>query len=130
MKKTELKALKQDASPLTRKVINVILDQGDTDEMKAFITDVLQHGCQSGIVGELVYYHDTTDFYNKYKRDIQNILQELLSDYGYNSPDGLFGEKWDSDDPLVEDTLNQNLLAWFGFEETCRKIADELEIEY
>ena len=34
----------------------------------------------------------------------------------------LFGERWDVDDPLATDVYNQNLLAWFGFEETLRNI--------
>jgi hypothetical protein len=35
----------------------------------------------------------------------------------------LFGDKWDKTDPLARDSGNQNLLAWFGFEETARMIA-------
>lgn len=44
----------------------------------------------------------------------------------YNLSD-LFGERWDSEDPLATDTYNQNLLAWFGFEETLRIIGMKFE---
>ena len=39
---------------------------------------------------------------------------------------GLFGDKWETDDPMALATFNQNLLAWFGFEETARRMADAL----
>ena len=39
----------------------------------------------------------------------------------------LFGNKWDKEDPLGRDDYNQNLLAWFGFEETLRKLGYEFE---
>ena len=37
--------------------------------------------------------------------------------------------RWETDDPLANDTYNQNLLAWFGFEETAHQLACELGIE-
>lgn len=127
--RTELKDLKADATNLEKKVINVLLDQGDAEDIAVYIKDVLQHGCQSGIVGELIYYHDTVEFFEKYKRDIVNLLNNSLDQTGYTSPAELFGDKWDIEDPLAEDTQNQNLLAWFGFEETCYNIASQLELD-
>ena len=38
-------------------------------------------------------------------------------------------KQWDDEDIFVEDTNNQNLLAWFGFEETVRNIGYELGME-
>jgi hypothetical protein len=46
------------------------------------------------------------------------MLYELMSQYGTNNLNDVFGSKWDSEDPFAEDTSNQNLLAWFSFEET------------
>lgn len=39
----------------------------------------------------------------------------------------LFGKNFDDEDPLITDTYNQNMLAWFGFEETLRNIGYEFE---
>ena len=39
----------------------------------------------------------------------------------------MFGESWDKEDPLAIDIHNQNLLAWFGFEEALRNIARNFE---
>ena len=46
---------------------------------------------------------------------------------GLYSPTELFGDKWDKEDPLAQDDFNQNLLAWFGFEETLRNIGYNFE---
>lgn len=126
--KKELSAIKSEGNALVKKVVNVILDQ-DPNYQEGFIRDVVNHGCSSGIVGELIYYNDTTAFYNKYKREIHSLMRESLSDFGYKSPAELFSKNWDDEDPLAEDDHNQNLLAWFGFEQTCYMIANRLEIE-
>ena len=46
-----------------------------------------------------------------------------------SSPSELFGGKWDGEDIFAEETTNQNLLAWFGFEETARNLAGRNDIE-
>lgn len=97
--------------------------------VESVLKDLFYGGCQSGFIGELIYYHDTTKFYKLYKTEINTLLKEQLSDCGFKSPVELFGEKWDSDDIFAEDTHNQNLLAWFGFEETARKLAERKGIE-
>jgi hypothetical protein len=96
---------------------------------EGFLKDLFYGGCQSGMVGKLIYYSDTVPFYKKHKDEINNLLKEMLSETGYKSPAELFGDKWDSDDIFVEDTINQNLLAWFGFKETARKLAYKNNIE-
>lgn len=131
MKKADLMEIKQGTdNKLTKKVINVILNEGTTEEMESYMKGVLQHGCVSGWVTELIYYNDTVAFYNKYKKEINELLKDLMDGTGIYSPAELFGNRWDDEDPLAQEENNQNLLAWFGFEETVRKIADELELEY
>lgn len=124
--KTKLKALKNGASALEKKVINVLLDQED---IEIYINDLMQHGCQSGMVGELISYNDTIAFFNKYKKDILDLLEETMKEYGASSPAKIFGKNWDDEDYFIREQHNQNLLAWFGFEETVRKIAYELELD-
>ena len=91
------------------------------------LRSLTEHGCESGMVGDLIYYTDTTKFYKRHKKEIQSILREMMSDIGIKSPGELFGDKWDSDDPFAEGDMNQNLLAWFGFEETARRLLDRAE---
>ena len=94
-----------------------------SDGWRGAYKDLEYGGCQSGMVGKLIYYTDTVRFYKKHADEIDALLQELLDSTG-NSIQELFGEKWDETDPLGRGRLNQNLLAWFGFEETARRIAE------
>jgi hypothetical protein len=93
------------------------------------LKDLFYGGCQSGLVGHLIYHKDTLAFYRKHRKEIDELLYTSLDDIGENGPADLFGEKWDKTDPLARDTQNQNLLAWFGFEETARKLADRAELD-
>ena len=90
--------------------------QDDSYNAESVIREVTAHGCQSGIVGDLIYYSDTVKFYKKHRGDISALLAEAI-------------DSWDELDPLADDTQNQNLLAWFGFEETARQIADQIGVE-
>ena len=69
---------------------------------------------------------DTVRFFSEHKREIGNLLGEMCEETG-EAPAGLFGDKWDKEDPLALDTYNQNLLAWFGFEEAGRRLLDRIE---
>ena len=122
---TKVKEIKKNANDkLTKEVCNYIINKWqDYDDKKHIFTDVLRYGCQSGIVGSLIYYSDTVAFYKRHRNSINNLLYKEMSACGLYSPLELFGDKWDKEDMLCIDTQNQNLLAWFGFEETLRNIA-------
>lgn len=124
-----IKKLKSNTeSKLKKHVCNyVILRWSDYENKRNIFTDVLDYGCQSGVVGELIYYCDTVRFYKQYKSEIDALLYQSMQETGLYSPSELFGDKWDKEDPLANDDYNQNLLAWFGFEETLRKIGYNFE---
>ncbi len=113
---------------LTKKVCNYVIDKwSDYNDKKYIFRDVLEHGCQSGIVGELIYYTDTVAFYKRYKNEINNLLYKTTNECGLFDLTQLFGKKWDIEDPLANEQYNQNLLAWFGFEEALRNVGYEFE---
>lgn len=87
----------------------------------------LSRGCSTGIVSHLIYYKETLAFYRKHRAEIDGLLYDLINEGAINSPADLNG--WDKSDPLARDTNNQNLLAWFGFEETARVLANRADIE-
>lgn len=91
--------------------------------------DLFYGGCQSGMVGHLIYYKDTLAFYRKHRAEIEGILTETMQETGLFAPVQIFGNKWDERDPFARDTKNRNLLAWFGFEEAARRLADRAGIE-
>jgi hypothetical protein len=97
--------------------------------VEGFMKDLNYGGCESGLVGELVYHVDTLKFYKTHKSEINNLLKESMSESGIKDPGQMFGNKWDSDDPLALDTNNQNLLAWFGFEVTAQNLASRAGID-
>ena len=94
--------------------IETILEQ-DEDYMQGWIEDLLQHGCVSGMVGALIYYSDTHAFFDKFYEEIEDLRTEYL-EQGFD----ILANIGDSD--------LKNQLAWFGFEEAVRKIADELGV--
>jgi len=96
------------------------------DAIKAYIKDVAYGGGQSGIINELIYYSDTAAWFKKYNTDITMLLKGYISDMGADSPSDLFGNKWNKQDIFAKEAQNQNLLAWFSYEETCNDIAQRL----
>ena len=115
-------------SKLTKDVIDYVLNEWDEyDDKKNIVLDVLNNGCQSGFVGHLVYYNQTTAYYEEHKEEINELFYDTLDESGINNPSELFGDGGDKEDPLALYQSNQNLLAWFGFEETMRNFAREFE---
>lgn len=126
---SNVKSLKSESdNKLTRRVCNYVIQHWHSYEDKTNIfKDVLYHGCVSGIVSELVWYSQTTAFYKKYNDEINSLLTELMQSIGCFSLKEIFRDRFDEEDPLCIDTQNQNLLAWFGFEETLRNIGYNFE---
>jgi hypothetical protein len=124
------KRLSVDAkTPLERHVKAWINGHADGyDDVKGVLEDLFHGGCASGMVGHLIYYNDTVRFFKRHREEINTLLVEYIDGTG-EQPATLFGDKWDTDDPLALDTLNQNLLSWFGFEETARKLAERANVE-
>lgn len=94
------------------------------------IDDVKNHlecpDCTGGGVGKLIYYTDTVTFYKKYKDEINSLLSDTLCSIGTYNVKDLFGKSWEEEDPLANDEHNQNLLAWFGYEEIARRLYRDL----
>lgn len=126
---TKIKLAETKLERVVQRWINERISEYEDGQIKSVLDDLFRGGCSSGIVGELIYYSDTTAFYNKHKDEINSLLKETLEMTGYKSPAELFGDKWDSEDSLALEDTNQNLLAWFGFEETARNLANKAGIE-
>jgi hypothetical protein len=120
---------KETNNKLEKRVIKYILEYYKTDdEIKGFFDDLFYGGCASGFINDLIYYKDTLKFYIIYKDEINKLLNETISNFG--SLKEAFGENYDETDPLNLETNNQNLFAWFGFEETANRLCyDVLGLE-
>ena len=130
-KNQEIKRLSQLAkTPLEKRIVSMLKYKlQDYDNLKSVIKDILYSGLQSGIISDLIYYNDTLAFYKRYKKEIDTLLKDTMYESGVNSPADIFGKKWDIEDFSIQDTNNKNLLAWFGFEEKTRELADKLGYE-
>lgn len=106
----------EDKESIRAYVAEDILDSldGYNGDAAGYLKDVSYGGCQSGMVSGLVYYTDTKAFYIKYIDEIDELREEMEQSIG---------------EPLKIGFPSYNWLAWFGYEETARKIADELGIE-
>ena len=117
------------SNKLTNHVLDYYIDESvdyDTpDDLLKSMEDLQQYGCQSGMINGLIYYDDTTKFFDEYKDEINDILSEVLEGTGC-SMEELFGDKFDENDPLIIDYSNKNLLAWFGFEETVNNLYENI----
>ena len=114
------------SNKLTKYVCDYIIKDWDKyDDKKNIFLDVINCGCKSGVCRDLVLYEQTKRFYETYKHEIN----ELLYKSDYDNLADLFGGDWDVYDPLALEENNQNLLAWFGFEETITNIAYKFGIE-
>lgn len=100
-------------SNLKDAVIDIAIDHiGEYDEAEGYFNNVLDYGCASGVVGELIYYTQTTEFFNTHADEIFDLYNELKSEYGE-----------------IDIELSKNNLSWLAFEETLRQIANDLNME-
>jgi len=112
----------EELTPLEKKVVSIVNQEED---VTSFLEDVTQYGCISGMVGALIYYTDTLKWYKKFKTDINQLIKDETDSYGENVLTMLNG--WDDTDPLILDTSNQNLLAWYSFEIVCNRILNDIQ---
>jgi len=121
----------QSKSPLVKKVASIIASKkrnGGYDTLQSVFQDI-SYGLQSGVISELIYYSDTIKWFKKYNTEISRMLRNSMEDMGVDSLSDLFGKNWDTTDPFANDTQNQNLLAWYSFEETARNLSYSLGYE-
>ena len=76
------------------KIINEVedwLSNYDETDKKSYLEDLQQHGCVSGMVGNLIYYHDTCKFYNKHRQEIFALVEDYCANTGYSLKEFLQG---------------------------------------
>ena len=104
---------------LKNEVMEILEDMAVDSSLEEVVEEVLEHGCVTGIVGSLIYYHQTEAFFNRHKDAINELAHELSEDL-YGNPFEIYHN--------LNGGCSKNNMAWFGFEEVTRMIASELEI--
>lgn len=85
-----------------------------SDDPAQFFADLSYHGCQSGMVGSMIYYRDTHAFFDRHYDEIEELRE------GYEDSVG---------GPLHIQGDLKNWLAWFAFEEVVYRLAGDLGLE-
>ena len=119
-----IKKFKEDTySDLAKEVCeHIILNWDVWEDKKNIFLGVYYHGCENGLVPGLIYDDRICEFYEEYKSDINCIYAEALNELDFKTPTDLFGDKWDTKDPLALGVNNQQLLVYYAFEETAFQI--------
>ena len=92
------------------------------------IEEIVEHGCSGGIVPELIYYADTSAFYEKYKDEIWQRLWDSWSDWGGESPLHLIST-FNGADAVGSDEQFRNLMAWWACEDMAHEIIADREAD-
>lgn len=128
--KKHIKKLRKlaEESDLKKAVAQWLEEQADYDSVEIAISNLLQGGCVSGVVSNLIYYSDTVKFHDEHHDDIWDLLEEQSKEFGYDSVLEFIGTFQGSKNVGSEDQF-KNLLSWYAFEETARQLSYELGID-
>lgn len=122
--------------PELSKLINSVLNELQEPEQ---LNEVLNHGCISGTIPGLIYYHDTCKFYRQNKAGIIQLIKDYSDSTGENITDLInnnnhlsyiisTGDLISSLTKYSDDYIQlYNWLTWFGFEQICYMLSDILE---
>ena len=92
----------------------------DTYELED-LKEIANHGCQSGVCSQHIYYGDTVKFYDTYETE---VLDEITLNYGTEFLIDLFK---DADADL---TYYKNAVCWAFIEMVAMEAEHEYQEEY
>lgn len=115
-----LEELKDD-NKLKNGIMDYFIELGD---VKIEMEQIIKHGCGDGMIPELTYNCDIEDHYKLYKDEINQVIQNALSEYGITNMSELI-PNWDNSDILV---LDQNIknVVWYSFAEVTRQVYSDV----
>lgn len=121
---TDMEFFGDETTNLQRNVIMDLLENADlsdndtteesNEKILTYMTDIVNHGCVSGVVSSMIYYADTEKFFDENVDDILSLIEEKKQDLG----EFLFNSNFE---------INRNNLAWWAYEVTVSDLLMELE---
>ncbi|AWY02902.1 hypothetical protein [Staphylococcus phage VB-SauS-SA2] len=75
--KNELKTMETEAEGVRNDVINFLLEDVDNYSPQDKLQDLLQHGCESGMVNHLIYTKDTVEYFEDHESEIMEMLENF-----------------------------------------------------
>jgi hypothetical protein len=104
----------------------VAQDAMGQDEPLTYLEDVTRYGGQSGMIPGMVYYTDTTAFYQTHKDEIWEMLSEDNEDMGEGGNIIAFIGTFNGAANVGSAEQFENLLAWYAYERAARKLLDRM----
>ena len=92
--------------------VESILESYDLETLR----DIAEHGCASGCAGEHIYYHETSEFYDKFEDEINAYAEDV------------FGDEFLSIFAKDDITSLKNNLVWFFVESIANDYAYRAEV--
>ena len=127
---------------LIDKVKEIILNESESENLIdintiEYMNQVVEYGCKTGIVTELIYTENNINFYNEYKNEIEEFIndiemnigiediREIIKDWEYTNE--LEHNVSNIDEDIKNYNSNVNSLVWLVFEEIVYNLLNELE---
>ena len=98
------------------RTITDYLNKKDKEDIK----DIANHGCSGGVSG-LIYYHETSDFYDELRTEIWEILEDSADQEGVTLMEKVYALTKDEESYRTF----KNKLVWWAVEVR----AQELQVE-
>jgi len=96
--------------------------RGYDGSISAVMKDLAYGGCESGMVGHLVYYSHGAEYFMRHRKDIAAVIASMVAGYGFKPSEK---DGWDSSDPFAFEPANRTYLARRAFEETARILCEQ-----
>ena len=107
------KMLEETINGLEEEVLKSILNVSDEDEeLKNYMEDVMNYGCQSGVVRDLLYNYQTNEFFKNNFNEIFDLCNELKEE-GMN----------------LEFEITAVNFCWIAYEILVNRLYNELGLE-
>jgi hypothetical protein len=107
-------------------ILNDLSSYGTQEDKTAYLNDVITHGCITGCVSSLIYYQDTTKFYETYNEEIWDLLAQISDELGHTTLLETIAYFHGAKD-VSNDAQFKNLLSWFAYETVAQQLLNESE---
>ena len=112
------------SNPMTFDAYNSVKESYDIDTLR----EIVEHGCQSGVAHDHIYYSDTIEFFDTNEDEIVEYIADTLGgefneELWTNNPCNITGYKNDTTWTYVE-LLASHLIDEYE-DTTCQELSDE-----